>query len=217
MKTAAFFDLDKTLITINSGKLWMECERKAGRLSVWNFAEALVYLLAYRFGIIDMDHAMQRAMKTIKGQNEDELRKRTHLWFENEVQAYAAKGAWSAIAEHRNLGHVLVLLTSSSLYESEAATSFFGLDDFLCTRYGIKDGDFNGEVIKPMCYGPGKVLHAQKWAEENDVDLHQSFFYTDSITDLPMLLEVGNPRVVNPDPRLRRMAKKKNWPILDWN
>jgi len=216
MKTAAFFDLDKTLITVNSGKIWMQAELKAGRLSVWNFAESLVYFLAYQFGAIDMGHAMKRAMKTIQGQDEEVVRKRTYSWFENEVQQYAAPGAQKSIEGHRKDGHILVLLTSSSMYESEAATKFFGLDDFLCTKYGVTNGRFNGNFIKPLCYGPGKVIHAKQWAKENDVDLGRSFFYTDSITDLPMLMEVGNPRVVNPDTRLKRMAKKKNWPILNW-
>lgn len=217
MKTAAFFDLDKTLITINSGRAWMQSEFRKGQLSTWNFIEALVYLVAYRFGIIDMDHAMSRAMKTIEGQQEEELRRRTHLWFENEVQGYAAKGAWNALDEHRHLGHALVLLTSSSLYESEIATRFFDLDDFLCTRYRVEDGRFTGEVVKPMCYGSGKVIHAKAWAQKHGVELSRSYFYTDSITDLPMLTQVGNPRIVNPDPRLRRLAKKKSWPILDWS
>ena len=217
MKIAAFFDLDKTLITVNSGRLWMQSELKAGRISKWHFAEALIYFVAYSFGFIDMSHAMQRAMKMIEGQEEEEIRRRTQNWFKDEVQKYAAKGAWEAIEKHRISGHVLVLLTSSSLYESEAAAAFFGLDDFLCTRYGIKDGRFNGKFIEPLCYGQGKVIHAQKWAQEHQVDLDQSYFYTDSITDLPMLLEVGNPRVVNPDARLKRIAKKKNWPILHWD
>ncbi len=216
MKAAAFFDLDKTLLTVNSGRLWMQCERRAGRLSRWQMTEAAVYLVAYRFGLINMERAMRRALKTVRGLEEDLLRRRTQTWFKDEVEKHEAPGARAAIAEHSEAGHRLVLLTSSSPYESEAATEFFGLDDFLCTRYQTIDGRLTGEVIKPMCYGAGKVEHAGRWARDHDVDLAISYFYSDSITDLPMLQAVGNPRIVAPDPRLRRTARKNGWPVLDW-
>ena len=216
MKIAAFFDLDGTLISVNSGRLWMQSELKAKRISLLNFAESLVYMVGYRFGLVDMEHAMQRAMKMIEGKEVEVLRQRTYEWFKKDVQKYASKEAFKVIQEHRQQGHILVLLTSSSKYESEAATAFFGLDDYLCTLYGVKDGRFDGTFLKPLCYGDGKVYYAKKWAEEHDVVLKESYFYTDSITDLPMLLEVGHPRVVNPDPRLKRVAKRNNWPVLKW-
>jgi phosphoserine phosphatase len=68
----------------------------------------------------------------------------------------------------------------------------------------------------PFCYGPGKVQRAERWAAEHGVELEQSYFYTDSLSDLPMLERVGQPRIVNPDPRLRREANRRGWPILDW-
>ncbi|HUU01664.1 MAG TPA: HAD family hydrolase [Myxococcota bacterium] len=217
MNVAAFFDLDKTLLTVNSGRLWMQCERRDGRLSGWHMAEAALYFVAYRFGLIDMEYAMGRALKTIRGLEEDVLRRRTRAWFTDEVLKYAAPGARAAIAGHRGQGHRLVLLTSSSPYESEAAAEFFGLEDFLCTRYEVTDGLFTGEAIKPLCYGAGKVEYARRWAREHDVDLATSYFYSDSITDLPMLQAVGNPRIVAPDPRLKHQARKNGWPVLDWS
>ena len=77
---------------------------------------------------------------------------------------------------------------------------------------GLLTGDLDG----PLCYGDGKVIRAEQWAEEAGVDLDVSYFYSDSYSDIPMLERVGHPRVVNPDFRLRRIAKKKGWPILDW-
>ena len=111
---------------------------------------------------------------------------------------------------------MLVLLTSSSMYESEAATEHFDLEHFLCTRYEVHDGVFTGDVVRPICYGKGKVIHAQYFAARHDLDLGQSFFYTDSFSDLPMLRRVGHPRVVNPDLRLRVAALAAGWTVLDW-
>jgi len=84
-------------------------------------------------------------------------------------------------------------------------------------QYEVNDGRLTGEVIKPLCYGEGKVHYAEVLAAADGIDLDGSWFYTDSFTDLPMLERVGNPRIVNPDPRLRRLARQRDWPILDWS
>ena len=213
---AAFFDLDGTLLTVNSGRLWMQRERREGRISAWQQAKALVYLLGYRFGLIDMHRVMGKALQTVKGLPEQTVREWTEAWYEAEVKPLAAPGAWAAIQKHREAGDLLVLLTSSSPYESAVALRHFGLDHALSTRYEVADGRFTGEVIVPMCYGHGKVEIAEAFAAEHELDLAASAFYSDSITDLPMLERVGAPRVVNPDPRLKRQAAKRGWPVLDW-
>jgi HAD superfamily hydrolase (TIGR01490 family) len=216
MNMAAFFDLDGTLLDANSGKLWMNRERRLGRLTPWQTVQGLVYLTAYKTGFIDMEKVTIKALGTVRGEREERLRRWTHAWFEEEVVPYVSIGAWRQVAWHRMQGHKLILLTSSSPYESEAASAFFELDAFLSMRYEVKDGRFTGDVCRPLCYGAGKVIHAESLARRQSIDLAESYFYTDSITDLPMLERVGHPRVVNPDYRLRRKAEQQGWPIYVW-
>jgi HAD superfamily hydrolase (TIGR01490 family) len=216
MKAAAFFDLDGTLLAANSAALWMKRERRHGRITRLQGIQAVFYIIAYKLGFIDMDKVTVKALRTVRGLEEETVRRWTHEWFRKEVTPHAAPGALAALREHRAQGHLLVLLTSASRYESEAALEFFRMDAFLCTGYEAKDGLLTGGVIRPLCYGSGKVTHAEKYAEAHGVDLGISYFYTDSITDLPMMLRVGNPRAVNPDLRLSREARRRGWPILDW-
>ncbi|MGD8627079.1 MAG: haloacid dehalogenase-like hydrolase, partial [Anaerolineae bacterium] len=75
------------------------------------------------------------------------------------------------------------------------------------------DGRLTGEIEPPPCYGQGKVVWAERFAREHAVDLSASYFYTDSISDLPLLERVGQPVAVNPDPRLRRLARARGWQI----
>lgn len=218
MNRAAFFDLDGTLLTVNSGSLWIKSEQKLGNVSRLVIAEFLIYHLAYKFGLINMEYVMNRLLRTIKGQKEDLIQKRTEEWFHRDVVQFVAKEAKACIEKHRKQGHKLILLTSSSKYESGAALKYFGLDAYLSMLYELDaKGYFTGKVATPVCYGRDKVYYAKQYAEKNDIDLSQSYFYSDSITDLPMLETVGHPIAVNPDPRLKKKAASRAWPILHWN
>ncbi len=214
---AAFFDLDGTLLSANSGKLWLQRERRMGRLDNRQTLLGIWYLALYKAGIIDMEKVTVEALKTVKGEKEETLRRWTHAWFQETVVPHVAPASDNALAFHRSQGHPLVLLTSSSRYESEAAVEHFNLDHFLCMGYEVSHGRFTGEVRKPLCFGQGKVIHAEKFALDHGVSLEKSFFYSDSVTDLPMLRRVGRPVAVNPDFRLSRYASKLGWPIMDWS
>jgi len=216
MRTAAFFDLDGTLLAVNSGVLWVRSERRAGRMPLALTARAAALVAGYRFGIVDIENATLAALSTVRGLEEDVLRERTLSWWRDEVAARAAPGAPDVVRAHRERGELLVLLTSSSAYASEAAVRQFGLDAYLCTRYEIVDGRFTGKPVRPLCFGPGKVSAAEAFAAHHGIDLAKSSFHTDSCTDLPMLLRVGRPHAVNPDPRLRWNARRRGWPVHDW-
>jgi HAD superfamily hydrolase (TIGR01490 family) len=214
--TAAFFDLDGTLLRVNSGALWIRRERRLGRLSLAQYVEAIAYLIAYRLDTIDMAVAMRRALLTIKGETEETVRTWTREWYLEEVASEVAPGAWPTLRWHREAGHQLVLLTTSSPYASALVAEQLGLDAFLSSRYEVQGGVFTGEPLFPLCYGDGKVQNAERFAAERGIDLDKSYFYSDSASDLPMLRRVKHARVVNPDLKLRIGALRAGWPVLDW-
>ena len=137
-------------------------------------------------------------------------------WFEAEIAATICVEARERIEEHRGEGHVLALLTSATRFLSAPVGRTLGIEHVLCTEVGERDGRFTGTHLLPACYGPGKVVRAETFAAEHGIDLDASFFYSDSFTDLPMLERVGQPRVVNPDPRLRRLAQQRGWSAVSW-
>jgi HAD superfamily hydrolase (TIGR01490 family) len=212
----AFFDLDGTLLTVNSGALWIQRERRLGRISALQFAKAGLWLLAYRLRPVDMTRLTELALETIIGEAEDTVRRWTREWYAAEVAHHVSAEARACVERHRIDNHRLILLTSSSRYESECACEQLGLDGYLCTRYEVVDGRFTGRVVRPVCYGEGKVALAAAWAAEQGCSLADAFFYTDSHSDLPGLEAVGRPRVVNPDLRLRLSAWRRGWPVLTW-
>ena len=113
--------------------------------------------------------------------------------------------------------HIVVLLTSTSIYLGRCAATYFGIKHVLANHFVVEEGVFTGEMVSPLCYGTGKVEHAKKLALRLDKSLSDSVFYTDSYSDLPMLLAVGEPVAVHPDNRLYRRAKKESWPVVKWS
>jgi HAD superfamily hydrolase (TIGR01490 family) len=167
--------------------------------------------------VIDIETALEHALGHYRGIASSLLDSRTREWFRSEVEHRLRPAALDAIAEHKAAGHPLVLLTNSSCYQAAIAAETWGLDGYLANQFPVDErGCLTGTFERPACYGPGKVARAETWAAERGVDLARSYFYTDSFSDLPMLERVGEPRVVSPDPRLRRAARQRGWAILDW-
>jgi HAD superfamily hydrolase (TIGR01490 family) len=213
----AFFDLDKTLISRNSATLWLRFELANGRLSRRRALHAFTYVLRYSLGLVDIEHAIRRSVTTIAGQVEAEMASRALEFYAACVRPLFRPGALAALAAHRAAGDRLVLLTSSSNYVSKQVCTDLALDEYLCSRFEVDaDGRYTGRLIEPLCYGRGKVELASRCAVTHGVALQACAFYTDSISDLPMLEAVGEPVAVHPDPRLRRIAARRGWPVRDW-
>ena len=213
--SAALFDLDRTLIDCNSGRLWIASEVRDGRMSYRDAAWGAGWMLAYSIGYADIDEVYGKAVATLSGEQEDELRRRTHTWFSARVQHRLRPGAAEALARHRARGDRLVLATSSSLYAAEAARDAFGLDDVICTRFEVRDAVFTGRIAS-SAFGDHKAERAAEWAEGAGVRLGSCAFYTDSVSDAALMRRVGRPVAVNPDPRLTRMARARGWEVVDW-
>jgi HAD superfamily hydrolase (TIGR01490 family) len=216
MQVAAFFDIDKTVLEVNSGTKWVGYQWRNGQMSAWQVGRAMAWLVQYRFGLLDFDAMAARILERYAGQAVDPIAREVEQWFHDEVAAEICHEARRQIEEHRAAGHVIALLTSATRFLSTPVAHILEVPHVLCTEVEIDSGIITGRCIEPACYGPGKVVHAEAFAAKHGVDLDRSFFYTDSYSDLPMLERVGEPRVVNPDPRLRRTAAHRGWGIETW-
>jgi HAD superfamily hydrolase (TIGR01490 family) len=212
--TVAFFDLDHTVLSVNSGSLWVKYQYRKGVLSRADLLKTFGYLLGYRFALVDVEKIVTVAVARIAGMPEDDMRLEVHEWYDREVRQHIDPMMTKAIKAHSDAGHKLVLLTASSPYISERVCEDLGFDDFLSTRFEVRDGAFTGRLQGPMCYGAAKVTYGQRWLNDNKKLLDAAWFYSDSYTDLPMLKAVGNPVAVNPDPRLERWARKHGVQIM---
>jgi HAD superfamily hydrolase (TIGR01490 family) len=211
---AALFDIDGTLLARNTAPLYMSHLRRTGQARRRDVARTLYYLFWYKLGLLDVRRALEVSMAFVRGKDEAATLADCVGWYRAAVRPWVFPGMAARVAAHRRAGHVVALLTSATRYLAEPLGADLGVDHLLVTQLVVREGRFTGEVIQPVCYGRGKVYWAERFAAEQGVELRESYFYTDSITDLPVLDRVGHPRVVHPDPRLRRLAQRRGWQVL---
>ena len=211
---AALFDLDGTLIARNSAGLYMRHLRRTGQARRRDVARTFYYLARYKLGLLDLNAALAASMEFVRGRDEAVLAADCVDWYRREIRPWLVPAMLATASAHRRAGHVTAILTSATRYLAEPLAADVGIEHVLVSHLAVRDGRFTGEVVRPVCYGHGKIVWAERFASAQGIDLRHSYFYTDSITDLPVLERVGRPRVVNPDPRLRRVALARGWPVV---
>lgn len=212
----AFFDLDRTLLSVNSARLWVRSEFRSGRLRRSDFLKAMGLGLKYHLGG-RIEGALREAIASMAGEQEEELVGRTRAFFEDHLADRVRPRGRDALRRHRELGHELILLTSATSYLADIVVEELGLGGRLSTVLEVDpSGVFTGRPVEPLCYGPGKLALGARYLQEQGGQLEDAYFYTDSMSDWEMLEAVGNPVAVNPDVRLRKAARKRGWEIVDW-
>ena len=213
---AAFFDLDRTLLRGSSSEVFSNALRTAGLMSRNIPGEKLLYSLFNVVGETLPSMALARqAVRVAKGHSRSAVVGAAEEVAEQLV-ALVQPLAHSVFEMHRDEGRLIILATTSPYDLVKPFADLLGLDDVIATRYGVlDDGDtYDGSLVGPFTWANGKVDAVRSYAAEHGIDLAESFAYSDSVYDTPLLSAVGHPVVVNPDPRMRVMASARRWPIL---
>lgn len=216
MRRAAFFDMDKTLVPVNTAGLYARDQWRKGKARRRDVLQVSWWLLRYALGVLDAETVARKLARPWAGTPEKDVADETRAWVEREVVQRLSPEGVAEVKRRREAGWECVLLTSSTVYAAQPLAEAASIEHVLASRLSVEDGVFTGEVETPFCYRGGKVILAERWAHEHGVDLGQSAFFTDSISDLPMLERVGEPVVINPDPRLTWEALRRGWPRRRW-
>ena len=214
---AAFFDLDRTLLRGASGEVFADAMRAAGLVSRTIPGEKFLYNLFNTVGETLPSMALARqAVGFAKGRSRASVLAAADSVAERLV-AMVQPFAHAVFAMHREAGRPVVLATTTPFDLVKPFADRLGLDDVIATRYGVlDDGDtYDGTLAGPFVWSAGKLEAVRAWADEHDIDLAASWFYSDSVYDTPLMSVVGNPVVVNPDPRMVFMAAARRWPTLN--
>jgi len=211
---AAFFDLDRTLVHGFTASAFFRERLKSGAVSPLQAARTLKDSLSFQAGRMGFSSFLVRAGELYSGMTEAELETLGRKLFHDRIAGEIYPESYALVAAHKRAGRPVVVVTSATRYQAEPVAQALGADHLLCSRLEVDaDGVITGRVERPTCFGIGKRRAAEELAGEHDLDLGQSWFYTDGSEDLPLLEAVGNPRPLNPDRRLARKARKRGWPV----
>lgn len=218
MSHAAFFDLDRTLLSGASAHVVSRVLRETGVVNRSIPGESLLYQVFETFGENLPSMVLGRqAVLAMKGHSRDVVRAAAHTAAPDLVamlQPYATK----VFEEHRANGLKVVLATTTPRDLIEPFAQLLGFDDVIATTYAVDaDGNYTGELDGVYVWSRGKRDAVKAWASANGIDLAGSFAYSDSVFDEPLLTSVGNPVCVNPDWRLRLMAATRRWPVTHFD
>ena len=213
----AIFDLDETLIHGDCASLWSE---QMVRLE-WVDAESFLrkdqqLMQAYAEGQLAMEDYMAFSLEPVAGRTPEEVDFLVEPWVEDYIEPIIFSDATRTIARHRAAGDRILIISASAVFLVQAIADRLGVDEVLAINLEVAHGVYSGRTEGVLTYREGKVTRLAQWLHEQGESLDGASFYSDSRNDLPLLLKVAHPQVVNPDPVLRTHAEQAGWPIHEW-
>jgi HAD superfamily hydrolase (TIGR01490 family) len=217
-RTAAFFDLDKTIIARSSSLAFGKPFYKGGLINRGAVLRSAYAQFVYLLGGADHDQ-MERMRAYLQelcaGWPVDQVRGIVAETVHELIDPTIYEEAVQLIADHHAAGRDVVIVSTSGSEVVEPIGDILGADHVVATRMVVSEGKYTGEIAF-YAYADAKAAAVRELAERHGYDLAGSYAYSDSVTDLPMLAEVGNPFAVNPDKALRAEAVRRGWPVLDF-
>ncbi len=212
-KVGAFFDLDRTLVAGFSAGAFVRERVLSGRMAAADAWEALSGLIGFARGRTSFSGFVAATTRMYRGLSESAMEQLGDEIFRTQLAGQIYPESRALVRAHRERGHTLAIVTSATRYQALPLARDLGIPHVLCTELEIERGAVTGRVVRPTCYKEGKATKARELARELEIDLDESWFYTDSIDDLPLLEIVGRPRPLNPDRKLTELAERRGWPV----
>lgn len=216
MTRAALFDMDRTLVRKDTATLYIRYMKRMGHNSTLDVMRVAWWMAQYTLGVLDAPAVAERAAGSVKGTTVDEFRRICDDWFSSDVLPHVTDAGRRAVEAHRAAGDHLAIVTGATQFAAGPLARELDIEHVIHTTLEDQDGVLTGGMKKPMPYGEGKITLTQQLAEQVGFSLEDAIFYTDSITDRPLLEAVGEQVIVNPDARLRRLAAQRRWRIERW-
>ena len=211
----AIFDLDNTLLSDDSDYLWGQFLAQQGLVETKTYErENQRFYDEYKAGTLDIFEFLEFSLRPLSENSIEDL-EQLHLKFmDKSIRPKITSAARNKVEEHRQAGDTLLIITATNAFITAPIAVELGIENLLATEPEIIDGRYTGKVKGTPCFKEGKVVRLESWLKQTGLNLANSYFYSDSHNDLPLLEQVTTPIAVDPDDTLRQHAIMKGWEII---
>lgn len=212
----AFFDLDRTVTKAISGRELARGAFRNGMMKLPDLIRGIFLSMAFKSGLKSQTEIINDLVKWVRGMPEQLL---TDLCYEISVKVLIPSiynEAREEISMHKNRkGKTVILSSALSCICIEMAKNL-NIDDILCSELEVRDGVLTGRPVGRLCFGDEKLIRLKEYCEKTGIPVEDTWYYADSISDLPVLSVVGHPICINPDRKLKKAAESAGWPVIFW-
>jgi HAD superfamily hydrolase (TIGR01490 family) len=210
----AFYDLDHTILSGNSATALVEESRKRGVMTPGQYRHAVWLSILYKLNLGDPVKMISRMLTWLKGLQEKDIKLLCEEIYQSSIKLTVRPEIQESFEMHRSAGAAVVLLSSATTPICEVVSDNLQMDEVICTRLQTINGEFTGRTEGRLVYGAEKKHRMQIFCKNQQSDAQKAWYYGDSHTDQYVMKAVGNPVAVSPDKKLKKIAKRLNWPIL---
>ena len=212
------FDLDNTLLTSDSDFEWSQflIEKKILDRKIYE-ERNLEFYKQYKAGTLNINQFLDFQLQPLSQYSRTQLNDWHNEFMEKKIKHQIAPGAFELINKHILGGDLCIIITATNSFITKPIAKLLGINNIIATEPDQRNGEFNGQVLGTPCFREGKILKLESWLDNRNLtwlSFLESWFYSDSLNDIPLLNKVTNPVAVDPDPALKKHAKKNNWPII---
>ncbi len=214
----ALFDLDNTLLAGDSDFEWAQflIEKRVLDREVYE-ARNMEFYEQYKAGTLDIHEFLDFQLKPLSRHSRSQLDAWHSEFMKNRIAQLVAPGAGELIKGHMLAHDLCVIITATNSFVTRPIAQTLGINNLIATEPEQKDGEFTGKVLGIPCFREGKIARLESWLDEHNLtwlSFLESWFYSDSLNDIPLLNKVTHPVAVDPDATLKGYAEKKAWPVI---
>ncbi len=211
----AIFDLDNTLIAGDSDYLWGKFLCDHGYVDAEEYqAGHDRYYQDYLEGCLDIDEFLQFQLAPLAGRPLQQLHEWQQCYIETMIRPIILEQARALVEDHRRQGHTLLIITATNRFLTEPIAGILDIENLIATEPEFRDGHYTGKHTGIPSYREGKIQRLELWLNENGLNVEESWFYSDSHNDIPLLEQVDHATAVDPDEHLHQAAHKHGWPVI---
>lgn len=210
----AAFDLDKTILDLNSAIRVVIVARRIGLMRNRDFLRAALYSMIYKFDLQNPKHLLAKMTNWLNGIRESDLIDLINNHVSQNLLDRFRPEVLKAIELHRNNGAHLLLLSSAIPYLCKPIADHLSMDEIVCSDMESKNGVLTGKPLRKLVYAEEKEVRMREYCEVHHYPMKTAWYYGDAYTDRFILQSVGNPVCVKPEIKLRQLAKKNNWLVI---